>query len=251
MLSAQLEVEKLVQSATDSATSLTGAEFGSFFYNVENAEGESYMLYTIVRRPDRKIRKLSDTANTAIFGSTFRGEGTVRIDDVKKDPRYGKNPPYHGMPEGHLPVTSYLAVPVKSASGDVIGGLFFGHSAVGVFTRLHEQIVEGLAAQTAIAMDNARLYESAKNTVREKGETSSRANSGCASRPSKPDGRRTNFSACFRTNCAHHLNSILGWTQMLNSRQLDEEMFSRAVETISVMPDCRQNLSMTCLTYRG
>ena len=51
---------------------------------------------------------------TEIFGPTFRGEGVIRLDDVRKDPRFGKNAPYHGMPAGHLPVVSYLAVPVRS-----------------------------------------------------------------------------------------------------------------------------------------
>ena len=64
---------------------------------------------------------------TAVFHPTFMGEGVVRSDDITRDPRYGKNDPHRGMPEGHLPVRSYLAVPVISRSGEVIGGLFFGH----------------------------------------------------------------------------------------------------------------------------
>ena len=51
--------------------------------------------------------------NTAVFAPTFSGDGVVRSDDITKDPRYGKNSPRKGMPEGHLPVRSYLAVPVK------------------------------------------------------------------------------------------------------------------------------------------
>jgi PAS domain S-box-containing protein len=66
------------------------------------------------------------------------------------------------MPPGHLPVTSYLAVPVISRSGEVIGGLFFGHSEAGKFSEYTQRIVTGLAAQAAIAMDNARLYEAAR-----------------------------------------------------------------------------------------
>src|SRR5205085_7215427 len=97
-----------------------------------------------------------------IFAPTFKGEGTVRIDDVHLDPRYGKNSPYFGMPEGHLPVVSYLAVPVLSRSGEVLGGLFFGAPEAGVFNARHERIVEGLAAQASVAMDNARLYEAAQ-----------------------------------------------------------------------------------------
>ena len=53
--------------------------------------------------------------------------------------------PHHGMPEGHLPVRSYLAVPVVSRSGEVIGGLFFGHPEPGVFTERAERLVAGIA----------------------------------------------------------------------------------------------------------
>ncbi|MDQ1612289.1 MAG: hypothetical protein QOG00_2220, partial [Pyrinomonadaceae bacterium] len=76
--------------------------------------------------------------------------------------RFGKNSPYYGMPEGHLPVVSYLAVPVVSRSGEVLGGLFFGHEEANIFTARAAGIVEGLAAQAAVAMDNARLFEVAK-----------------------------------------------------------------------------------------
>ena len=46
-----------------------------------------------------------------------------------------------------------------SRSGEVIGGLFFGHSRVGVFTERAERLIEGIAKQAAIAIDNARLFE--------------------------------------------------------------------------------------------
>ena len=69
-------------------------------------------------------------------------------------------PPHHGMPAGHLPVRSYLAVPVISRSGEVIGGLFFGHPSPGVFSERAERLVVGIAAQAAVAIDNARLFES-------------------------------------------------------------------------------------------
>ena len=48
--------------------------------------------------------------------TTFSGTAIVRSDDITQDPRYGKTPPYYGMPEGHLPVRSYLAVPVTGRS---------------------------------------------------------------------------------------------------------------------------------------
>ncbi|MGE0526599.1 MAG: ATP-binding protein, partial [Bdellovibrionales bacterium] len=70
-----------------------------------------------------------------------------------------------GMPQGHLPVVSYLAVPVVSRSGEVLGGLFFGHSRAGVFSGREEEIIKGLASQAAIAIDNARLFQQLKEAV--------------------------------------------------------------------------------------
>jgi signal transduction histidine kinase len=66
------------------------------------------------------------------------------------------------MASGHLPVVSYLAVPVVSRSGKVIGGLFFGHPDPGKFTEEHEMLVSSIAAQAAISLDNAKLFEEVK-----------------------------------------------------------------------------------------
>lgn len=161
-ISADLDVQGVLQKVTDATTQLTGASFGAFFHNVVNDGGESYMLYTLSGVPKEAFEKFSMPRNTEVFAPTFNGEGIVRVDDITKDPRYGKNSPHQGMPKGHLPVVSYLAVPVISKSGDVIGGLFFGHAEAAKFTREHEQLVAGVAAQAAIALDNAKLYEEIK-----------------------------------------------------------------------------------------
>jgi PAS domain S-box-containing protein len=102
---------------------------------------------------------------TEIFAPTFQGEGIVRSDDITKDARYGQNAPHGGMPEGHLPVRSYLAVPVVSRTGEVIGGLFLGHPQAARFTADDEKLAEGIAAYAAIAIDNARLYRAAQDEI--------------------------------------------------------------------------------------
>jgi GAF domain-containing protein len=103
LLSAELDLERLVQAATEAATELTGAQFGAFFYNVTDERGESYLLYTISGAPREAFSKFPMPRNTDLFGPTFRGEGVIRLDDVTKDPRYGKMAPHHGMPKGHRP----------------------------------------------------------------------------------------------------------------------------------------------------
>jgi PAS domain S-box-containing protein len=165
MFSSDLDQERIVQAVTDIATELSGAQFGAFFYNVANSTGEEYLLYTLSGAPREAFEKFGMPRNTAVFEPTFRGAGPVRSDDIRKDPRYGRNAPHRGMPQGHLPVVSYLAVPVISRSGETVGGLFFGHEQPGVFTQESEDLIMGVASHAAIAMDNARLHKAAHAEV--------------------------------------------------------------------------------------
>jgi PAS domain S-box-containing protein len=164
-LAGELDLAKVVQAVTDAATKVSGAKFGAFFYNVVSSQGESYLLYSISGAPREAFDRFGMPRNTAVFDPTFRGEPPVRVDDILADPRYGHNAPHYGMPQGHLAVRSYLAAPVISRSGEVIGGLFFGHPEPGVFTERAERMIEAIAAQAAIAMDNARLYNAAQEEI--------------------------------------------------------------------------------------
>jgi PAS domain S-box-containing protein len=175
-IASNLDLQDVLQTVTDTATRLTGAKFGAFFYNVINEQGEAFLLYTLSGAKREDFEKFGLPRNTAVFHPTFTGAGVVRSPDITKDPRYGLMGPHHGMPKGHLPVRSYLAVSVISRSGEVMGGLFFGHPEVDVFTERAEQLVVGVAAQAAIAMDNARLYEAAQREIasRERAEAALR-----------------------------------------------------------------------------
>ncbi len=166
-LIAELDTQKIVQAVTDTGREIAGAEFGAFFHNVTNAEGKSYMLYTLSGLPREAFAHFPMPRATDLFGPTFRGEGTMRIDDVRKDPRYGHMPPYHGMPKGHPDVRSYLAVPVTSRDGKVLGGLFFGHPEPGRFTQEAEEMVTTLAAQAAMAIDNADLHAAVQRELQQ------------------------------------------------------------------------------------
>ena len=167
-VAAELDLERVVQIVTDTATELTGAAFGAFFYNVINESGDAYTLYTISGVPREAFASFPMPRSTAVFAPTFSGKGVVRSNDITKDVRYGQSAPHHGMPKGHLPVRSYLAAPVVSRSGEVIGGLFFGHPEVGVFDERAERVVVGIASQAAIAIDNARLYQAAQKEIAER-----------------------------------------------------------------------------------
>ncbi|HEX2206841.1 MAG TPA: GAF domain-containing protein, partial [Longimicrobium sp.] len=158
-LTGETDLGRIVQAATDEATTLTGAQFGAFFYNVLNEAGESYTLYTLSGAPREAFERFPMPRNTAVFSPTFHGEGVVRSGDITKDPRYGQSAPHHGMPRGHLPVRSYLAAPVVARTGEVLGGLFFGHAQPDVFTERAERLAVGIAGWASVAIENARLHD--------------------------------------------------------------------------------------------
>ena len=136
MLAAERDVHKLVQTVTDAATRLTRAQFGAFFYNLVNESGESYTLFTLSGVSREAFEKFPMPRNTEHLRA-----------DVQRRRRRAARRRHDGpalrqerartsaCPQGHLPVRSYLAVPVVSRTGEVLGGLFFGHAEVGRFTR--------------------------------------------------------------------------------------------------------------------
>jgi two-component system phosphate regulon sensor histidine kinase PhoR len=72
-----------------------------------------------------------------------------------------------GVPPGHPFVRSFLGAPLLDTNGNVRGGLLLGHSEPDRFTQDDEALLVGIAAQAAIALENARLYSSAQEQAQE------------------------------------------------------------------------------------
>lgn len=84
-----------------------------------------------------------------IVGHAVQEKQAVLVRDVKKDPRYIETNPE---------TRSELAVPLIY-NDNVIGVLDLEHTKRGFFTDDHQRTITTLAAQIAIAIENARLYE--------------------------------------------------------------------------------------------
>ena len=132
----ELNTQRLSQKVTDLATQLTGAQFGALYRN----ELDSYTL-----------QALSGAAGTHPFASlasslhrVVTGEQLVRSENFTDQ------------------VKSFLAAPVLSRSSHVTGWMLFGSEQAGAFSGLHEELATGIAAQAAIALDNARLFAEAQ-----------------------------------------------------------------------------------------
>ena len=72
-----------------------------------------------------------------------------------------------GVPRGHPVVRSFLGAPLLDREGNVRGGLLLGHSEPGRFTSDDETLLQALAAQAAVALENARLYHNAQSQAEE------------------------------------------------------------------------------------
>jgi len=165
VLAHERSIDVIVQAALDAGLKLCGAAFGAFFYNSYSDDGRHYQLYKVSGVDPAEFSRFPMPRPTAVFAESMVHGHILRSDDITQDPRYAHNAPYNGMPPGHLPVRSYLSVPVISRSAETLGTIFYGRPEQGIFSANCESLVATIAAQAAVAMDNARLTQNLTSEI--------------------------------------------------------------------------------------
>ena len=190
IVAGELDATKLVEAITQTAVDLTGAHIGAFLPCVQDRVAPPYSAGKGVSDPQYALSPLDPRAmfgpDPIVFGDVLSqiaiaapaqadavaapiGE-TIQTDDLQSDARFegieirnSNQAPALRTPfgAGHA-IASYLAAPIVARSGQWLGALFLAHPQADKFGRNSEQLIQGLAGQAALSLENARLFEAAQ-----------------------------------------------------------------------------------------
>jgi PAS domain S-box-containing protein len=227
------DLQPLLQEVTDAATRIVGARFGAFYFS---SNDRSLRLGALSGQPPAGYDDLSGPGAALLAGQqpVWRGDGPaapgagiVRCDDLLAQPDCLPQ-----VDRAHLPnVRSFLAAPVMSRTGDMVGTLLFGHPQAAMFGDRTERIVGGIAAQAGVAIDNARLNEAARNAAEERIALLDRERSARAE-AERSSQMKDEFLATLSHELRTPLNAILGWSQVLRRGSRGEADLQKGLQTI-------------------
>jgi len=152
-LSSELSLDAVLQKIVETAAALTGAKYAALgVLDPTGSRLERFLTTGIDAQTHAAIGDLP--TGRGILGVLIRDASPLRLHDLSEDPRSV------GFPPGHPPMHSFLGVPV-ALRGIAYGNLYLTEKEGGDFGEEDEETVTLLASQAAVAIENARLYESA------------------------------------------------------------------------------------------
>ena len=154
VVTSELSIEAVLQRIVESAAELTRARYAAL--GVIDQSGTGLENFVTTGFDEETIRSIGDLPRgRGILGVLIRDAKPLRLAELGADPRSV------GFPPNHPPMKSFLGVPIL-LRGVAYGNLYLTEKAGGEeFTEQDEELVQLLAAQAAVAIENARLYESA------------------------------------------------------------------------------------------
>jgi signal transduction histidine kinase len=159
-LSSELSLDALLQRIVETTAALTGARYAALgVIDVSGRELERFITHGIDPETHAAIGDLP--RGRGILGVLIREATPLRLHDIAEDARSV------GFPPHHPPMKTFLGVPVI-LRGVAYGNLYLTEKeGGGEFTDEDEELVTLLASQAAVAIENARLYESSRSWARQ------------------------------------------------------------------------------------
>lgn len=159
-LSSELSLDALLQRIVETAAELTGAQYAALgVIDRAGARLERFLTTGIDPEVHEAIGELPH--GRGILGVLIRNATPLRLADLRADPRSA------GFPPNHPQMTTFLGVPIM-LRGVAYGNLYLTEKQGGLeFTAEDEEMIQLLAAQAAVAIENARLYESSTRWLRQ------------------------------------------------------------------------------------
>jgi signal transduction histidine kinase len=160
VLASELSLDNLLQRLTELAAELTGARYAAL--GVIDPTGSRLERFVTHGVDDAARAAIGDPPHgRGILGALITDARPLRLHAIADDPRSV------GFPPNHPPMSTFLGVPVL-LRGTAYGNLYLSEKAGGGdFTSEDQELVELLASQAAVAIENARLYESATRWSRQ------------------------------------------------------------------------------------
>jgi signal transduction histidine kinase len=153
-VTSELSLDGVLERIVHAAAALTGAQYAAL--GVIDRSGTGLDRFVTTGLDEETIRLIGEEPHgRGILGVLIREAKPLRLHDLTGDPRAA------GFPPGHPPMHRFLGVPIL-LRGVAYGNLYLTEKADGSdFTEEDEEVVTLLAGQAAVAVENARLYESA------------------------------------------------------------------------------------------
>ncbi len=171
-LTAEFDLQRLLQMITDAARRVTSAEYAAFFLipelaGDENRQPANKVIFNLAAISgatpaiEKHFLRLGPVEGIGVLEPVFWEGDSVVVDDVHTDPRYV------GVPRGHIPVRSFLGVQLRTREGANLGAFLIGDTHPSRFNTRHVELIEALSAQAAVALHNAQLIARERRAMEE------------------------------------------------------------------------------------
>ncbi len=150
----ELDLALVLDRVLQTAREVTGARYAALgILNEQRSELEQFLTSGVEEETKRAIGDLP--RGRGVLGALIEHQQPLRLANV------GRHPSSYGFPAGHPVMRSFLGVPVR-VRGQAWGNLYLTEKEDGEFSERDEEAVVILADWAAIAIDNARLYETSE-----------------------------------------------------------------------------------------